>query len=295
MLEVWGRRTVIRYGGGRLVTQPLQADDDIALDIPVAELSRIRVAATDDDRIAVLLYFRSPGFVVNGVATEHHPVPIFLEAEQKDRALELVRDVKRELLAARRVLPPRPDFTPPPLVPSAHGPMRSDVTWAAQRMRFAGNSIREITALQTLARSDEYVMELAQAGHCGTPGLIAMTTLRLLFVGAAVVYELPVAAVDGVEVVNPPAQGAVATLRIHAGPTELEFIDWAPVDFERLAAALRLAQEIQHVDGGIAPARPSSLDLFAEWQLLVERRRLGMVEEEPFQRQALGILVALPG
>ncbi|WP_405135743.1 hypothetical protein [Nocardia sp. NBC_01388] len=276
------------------MTQPLRSDDDVAVDVAVSELRRIAGASTEDGRIAVLLFFRSPDFVVNGVATQHHPVPVYLEPELREQAEELVRAVRRELLEARRVAIVRPDFTPPPLVPSQHGPMRQDVTWAAQRMRFPGNMIREITALQTLARSDEYVMELAQASYSGAPGLVAITTLRLLFVGAEV-RELPVAAVDRAEVVNPPAPGAPATLKVHAYPTVLEFIDWAPVDFARVATAVHLACEIQHVDGSIALARPASTDLFAEWQLLVERRRLGMVEDEPFHRQAVGIMLAMPG
>ncbi|QLY32639.1 hypothetical protein [Nocardia huaxiensis] len=295
MLEVWGRKVAVRYDGGRVVTQPLQADDEVALDVPVAELRRARIATTEDGRIAVLLYFRSPDYVVNGVPAQHHPVPVFLEPERREQAAELVRAIEKDLLGLHRVFQPRPDFTVPPLLLSPHGPMREDVTRAAQRMRFAGHSIREITALQQLARGDEYVLELAQAAYERTPGLVAITTLRLLFVCAATVYELPVAALDRAEVVDPAAPGAVATLKVQAGPAELEFIDWEPVDFARVAQALRLAVDIEHVDGSVLASRPSSVDLFAEWQLLVERRRLGMVEDEPFQRQAVGIMIAMGG
>lgn len=295
VLEVWGQRTAVRFGGGRLVTQPLGVEDDVAVDVGVADLRRIALAEMEDGRIAVLLYFRTPEFVVNGVATQHHPVPVFLEPELRERAVELVRAVQKELLEARRVVGVRPDFTPPALVPSANGPMRQDVTWAAQRMRFSGNMIREISALQTLARADEYVMEIAQSAYGGAPGLVAITTLRFLFIGADSVSELPVAAIDRAEVVDPPAPGAVATLKIHAYPDVLEFIDWAPVDFARVATAVRLACEIQQVDGSIAPSRPSTADLLTEWQLLVERRRLGMVEDDAFQRQAIGIMIATAG
>ncbi|GAB2515235.1 hypothetical protein [Nocardia heshunensis] len=294
MFEVWGRRSVIRFGEGRLVTQPLQADDDTAFDVPVDALRRTRVASTDDEQIAILFYFLSPEFVVNGVATQHHPVPVFLEPELRAQATELVRAVERELLDARRIQPPRPDLTPPPLESTPHGPMRRDVTAAAQRMRFAGHVTHRITALQTLARPDEFVLELAQATYSGIPGLLVVTTLRLLFLGTEAIHELPIGVIDRAEVVPPPAAGAVATLRVHAFPATHEFIDWDATDFARLAEGLRLACEIEQVDGSIAPARPSSVELFAQWQLLTERRRLGMVEDEPFQRQALGIMLALP-
>ncbi|MGW4246547.1 hypothetical protein [Nocardia sp. NPDC004722] len=294
MLEVWGRRTVIRFGDGRLVTQPLQADDETALEVPISVLRRTRVATTDDGRIAVLLYFHSPEFVVNGVATQHHPVPVFLEPELREQAAELVRAVERELLDARRVQPPRPDLTPPPLESSPHGPMRRDVTEAARRMRFTGHVTHRITALQTLARPDEFVLELAQATYAGIPGLLAATTLRLLFLGTEAIHELPIAVVDRAEVTPPSAPGTVATLRIHAFPATHDFIDWEAADFARLAEGLRLACEIEQLDGSIGPVRPSAVELFAQWQLLTERRKLGMVEDEAFQRQALGIMLALP-
>lgn len=293
MIEVWGARVAVRYADGRLVTTPLRADNEAALDIAVAELARIALATTDDDQLAMLLFFRSAQVSVQGAPTDRHPVPVFLETGVREQAQVLVRAVERDLISLRRVFPPRPNLVPPSPVTGPNGPQRPDVTAAAARMRYAGNSGREIEILHGCARPDEYVLELAQAGHEGAPGLVAITTLRLLFVSAWAVYEFPVAVLSGAAVLTAPGQ--VVTLRVSGAGAELDFLDWEPVDLGRVAEALRLACEIEHVDGSIAQSLPSSADLFGEWQLLVERRKLGMVADDPFRRQAVGIMLAMPG
>ncbi|MFC6011143.1 hypothetical protein [Nocardia lasii] len=273
------------------MTTPLRADNDAALDVGVAELSRIALAGTDDDRMALLLFFRSAQFVVNGEPTHRHPVPVYLEPDLREQAQALIRAVERDLISLRRVFPPRPNLIPPQLIPGPNGPQRPDVTAAAHRMRQPSNCPREIDILHECARPDEYVLELAQAGHLGAPGLVAITTLRLLFVSAWAVYEFPVAVLTGAVV----TMEKVATLRISGAGTDLDFLDWEPGDFTRLTEAVRVACEIEHVDGAITQSLPSSTDLFEEWQLLVERRKLGMVEDDPFRRQAVGIMLTMPG
>ncbi|MFE1592095.1 hypothetical protein [Nocardia sp. NPDC058705] len=273
------------------MTTPLRADDETALDIGVAELARIALATTEDGQMALLLFFRSAEFVVNGAPTQRHPVPVYLETDLREQAQTLIRAVERDLISLRRVFSPRPNLTPPQPVQGPNGRQRPDVNAAAYRMRHAGNSLREIDILHACARPDEYVLEIAQAGHEGAPGLVAITTLRLLFVSAWAVYEFPVSVLTGAEVLT----GQVATLRISGAGADLDFVDWEPADFTRITEAVRLACEIEHVDGSIAQSMPSSADLFGEWQLLVERRKLGMVADDPFRRQAVGIMLTMPG
>jgi hypothetical protein len=159
-------------------------------------------------------------------------------------------------------------------------------------MRTPEMCARELAALHAYARPDEYVLECAPCGHRGAPGLVVITTLRLLFVSAGATYEFPVAALDRTDVAAPP--GSVATLRISDGNTDLGFVSTEAEDLLRVDGAVRLACEIEHVDGSIVMARPSSLDLFGEWQLLVERRKLGMVDTEQFKWEGIGILRAMP-
>ncbi|NKY87630.1 hypothetical protein [Nocardia veterana] len=292
VLEVWGRRTAIRYAGGRITTTPLSIDDDIALDIRVGDLRDACLAESDAGELLILLYFRAPDHVIDGVATRRNPATVFLEPEVLPQAAALVRAITDDLLEMRRIVRQRPDLTPPRPVPGPYGPIRPDVARAAERMRTPGLGAREITALHAYARPDEYVLECASCGHRGAPGLVAIITLRLLFVSAGATYEFPVAAMDRTDVAAPP--GSVATLRVSDGQTDLEFVSTESEDLLRVAQAARLACEIEHVDGSIVMARPSALDLFGEWQLLVERRKLGMVDAERFRWEGVGILRAMP-
>ncbi|MFC4375121.1 hypothetical protein ACFO5K_13545 [Nocardia halotolerans] len=291
MIEVWGARVAVRYARGRLVTTPLRADNEVALDVGVAELARIALATTEDGKMALLLFFRSAQFVVDGAPTQRQPVPVFLETELREQAQALIRAVERDLIGLRRVFPPRPNLVPPRPVRGPHGPQRPDVTAAADRMRQPGGCAREIAILHGRARPDEYVLELAEAGHGGAPGMVAITTLRLLFVSVDSIYEFPVAVLTGTAVRTEQP----ATLRVSGAGADLDFVGHTATDLQRVAEATGLACEIEHADGSIAPTLPSSTDLFEEWQLLVERRKLGMVSDEPFRRQAVGIMLTMPG
>ncbi|WP_227979900.1 hypothetical protein [Nocardia spumae] len=292
VLEVWGRRAAIRYADGRLTTTPLGLDDDVALDIRVRDLRDACLAESDNGDLLVMLYFRTPDYVLAGVPTRRNPATVFLEPEVFTQAATLVRAICDDLLEMRRIVRQRPNLTPPRPVQGQFGPIRPDVARAAERMGAPGLCARELAALHAYARPDEYVLECAAGGHRGAPGLVAVTTLRLLFVSAGATYEMPVAAIDRIDLAAPP--GSVATLGISDGGTDLEFVSTEPEHLLRVSQAARLACEIEHVDGSIVMARPSSLDLFGEWQLLVERRKLGMVEPDQFKWEGVGILRAMP-
>ncbi|MBO0852420.1 MAG: hypothetical protein J2P18_01470 [Nocardia sp.] len=292
MFEVWGRRTAVRYADGRITTTPLGVDDDRAIDVRVSDLREACVAESDAGDLMILLYFRSPEKAVNGVANRRNPTVVLLEPEVTQHAVSLVRAVSDDLLEMRRIVRQRPDLTPPQSVPGPYGPIRPDVAAAAERIRIPGDIGREIAAMHAYARPDEYVLEGAACGFGGAAGLVVITTLRLLFVSAAATYELPVAAIDRADVSAMP--GSPATLRISDGQTDLEFIAAEGEDLIRVGQATRLACEVEHVDGSIVMARPSSLDLFGEWQLLVERRKLGMVDADQFKWEGVGILRAMP-
>ena len=292
MLEVWGRRTAVRYSGGRITTTPLGIDDEVALDIAVRDLRDACLAESDTGDLLVLLHFRAPDHVLDGVPTRRNPATVFLEPELLPQAAALVRAICDDLLEMRRIVRPRPNLTPPHPVPGRYGPIRPDVARAAERMRTPGLCARELGALHTYARPDEYVLECAPCGHRGAPGLVVISTLRLLFVSAGATYELPIAAMDRVDLAAPP--GSVATLRVSDGHSDLEFVSTEAADLQRMVHGARLACEIDHIDGSIVMARPSALDLFGEWQLLVERRKLGMVDAEQFKWEGVGILRAMP-
>ncbi|RMI31785.1 hypothetical protein [Nocardia stercoris] len=285
--ELWSRRIAVRYADGHLSTTPLQADDAVALEVPLHELRMVRLAPTDDGQLALLLFFRSPDQLAGGTATHYHPVPIHLDPELETQARELVRVIEGDLLTARRVQRSRPDHTPPP------GPIRADVTAAADRIRSDDTVIRQIGALHHFARSDEYVLDVAPATYAGTAGLLAVTTLRLLFVSAGMCHEFPVSAIERTDATT--TSGSEVKITVTAGPdVELEFTGTERDDLARLTRSVHLACEMEHVDGSVVPSRPTSADLFGQWQSLVERHELGMLSDDPFQHHATGILSAMP-
>lgn len=137
------------------------------------------------------------------------------------------------------------------------------------------------------------VLEMASAAFRGGTGLVVATTTRLLFVSARAVFELPLQALEWVQVVWKP--GLVWVLQVADGGSGLGFNARDRDDLDRVAAAVRHACQLQRAVGAIAPRSPSAADLFAEWQTLLERRQLGMVTDEEFERQAVGLLLAVSG
>ncbi|MEV5829213.1 hypothetical protein AB0L25_27000 [Spirillospora sp. NPDC052242] len=292
MIEVWGRTMVVRYANSQLSVVSLRANDEGTLHFMVRDLSRLRLGISKNAEPVMLLYFRSPDFVVDGARTQHHPVPVFLDAEMREQAEALIQAVQSELLEMRRIAPRRPDLSPPKPLVGADGPIRPDVDAAAARMHSPVRAER-IAVLREYTRLDEHYLELALAWHKGVAGILAISTVQVLFMAREAVHAFPVAFVDGVEVLGTPENGPV--LRVSTGVmADLEFPGEDAADIDRCAQALRLVCEIDAVDGSIAWSRPSSADLFAEWQLLVERRTLGMVDDADFERRATGILLAMP-
>jgi hypothetical protein len=134
---------------------------------------------------------------------------------------------------------------------------------------------------------------MALAGFMGVPGVVVATTTRLLFVSERAAHELPLEAVEWVQVTWKP--GLLWVLWITDGEAGLEFNGQWRDDFDRVAAALGYSCDLQRMAGAIGAASPSAADLFTEWQTLLERHQLGMVPDDQFERQAIGLLLAVNG
>jgi hypothetical protein len=94
---------------------------------------------------------------------------------------------------------------------------------------------------------------------------------------------------------RPDVDAAAGRMRVADGGSGLELNARGRDDLDRVAAAVRHACQLQRAVGAIAPRSPSAADLFTEWQTLLERRQLGMVTDEEFERQAVGLLLAVSG
>jgi hypothetical protein len=295
VLELWGSTAAVRYADGRVVVSPLSADDDRSLDAALGDLHRVMLGLTDEGEGVLLLHLRSPEFPVGGAPNLRCPVSVHVGPDGLEAAKALVTAINADLLELRRVPPAGPLPTPPAAVPSPQGPRHPDVDAAGGRMRHgdrrSGGLISKVHA-QCEAEPGS-VLEMASAAFRGGTGLVVATTTRLLFVSARAVFELPLQALEWVQVVWKP--GLVWVLQVADGGSGLEFNARDRDDFDRVAAAVRHACQLQRAVGAIAPRSPSAADLFAEWQTLLERRQLGMVTDEEFERQAVGLLLAVSG
>jgi hypothetical protein len=295
VLELWGSTAAVRYADGRLVVSPLRAEDDNKVDAALADLHAVMLALNDEGDGVLLLHLRSPEFPVGGVPNLRCPVSVHVGADGLGAAKTLVTTINADLLELRRARPAdRPPAAPAP-VPSPDGPRRPDVDAAADRMRHSGRrSGGLISKVHALCQAEPgCVLEIARAGFRGIAGLVVATTTRLLFVSERTAHELPLEAIEWVQVMWRP--GALWVLQVADGGPGLEFTAQGREDFDRVTAAVRYSCELQRAVGVIGPPSPSAADLFTEWQTLLERRQLGMVPDEQFERQAIGLLLAVSG
>jgi len=296
VLELWGSTAAVRYARGQLVVSPLSAEDDNALDAALADLHAAMLGLTEDGAGVLLFHLRSPEFPVGGVPNLRCPVSVQVDADAVEAAKALTGAINSDLLESRRLRPADRMPAPPVPVSSPQGPRRPDVAAAAGRMRRSDRrSSGLISAVHAHCQAEPgCVLEIARAGFRGIAGVVVATTARLLFVSERVAHELPLEVVEWVQVAW-TGPGKPWVLRIAEGGPGLAFTAQHRDDIDRVAGALSYYCEFQRTMGSIGPPSPSTADLFTEWQTLLERRQLGMVPDEQFERQAVGLLLAVSG
>ncbi len=295
MVELWGSTAAVRYADGRLIVSPLSAENDNKVDAALADVHAAMLGLSDDDEGVLLFHLRSPEFLVGGVPNLRCPVSVHVRADGLEAAKALLTSINADLLELRRLRPADRPPAPPALAPSPQGPVRPDVNAAARRMRHGDRRSGVLIGCVHAQCQTEpgCVLEIAHAGFRGVAGMVVATTTRLMFVREHAAHELPLEALEFVQVTWRPALQWV--LWIGDGGAGLEFTAQRRDDFDRVAAALGYSCELQRTAGAIAARSPSAADLFAEWQTLLERRQLGMVPDEQFERQAVGLLLAVSG
>jgi hypothetical protein len=285
-------------------------DGERVLDVPVTDLLKVRLNRRADDAVVIEIYLRYPTPVLTGVPADRTPLPVLIAEHDVPAATEMVDRINGQILASQRIDVAAPDLKPPAPTWGSAGPTRADVDRAVRRMAPKGEAKSAIAALHRYVTADEYVLETAitvahpPAGN--GPGLLAATTGRLLFIsigaGSRYAHELPIPAVlwarttEGAAV----APGEIGAVRgetgidVHDGNVTLHFAGSDRADTERVTCAVNFAVRRDSADGAAGPADPGVAQLYSEWELLVERHSLGMVDDAQFQRYGRGILRSLP-
>ncbi|MFC4124330.1 hypothetical protein [Nocardia rhizosphaerae] len=276
--------------------------------MPIADLLKVRLNRRADDAVVIEIYQRYPTPVLTGVPADRTPLPVLIAEHDVPAALGIVDRINDQILASKRIDVAAPDLTPPAPEWGKSGPVRADVERAVRRMAPRKEARSAVNALHRYVTPDEYVLETAiatatpPAGH-GT-GLLAATTTRLLFLGIGgerYAHELPVPAILGARTVDGArsAPGEIDTrhggsgMDVSDGNRTLHFAGADRADTERVTCAVNFAVRRQAADGAAGPADPGVSQLYAEWELLVERHSLGMVDDTQFQRYGRGILRSL--
>ncbi|WP_280239369.1 hypothetical protein [Nocardia abscessus] len=309
IVELRTPTAILRHGRGRLIVLRPGSDGERVLDVPVSDLLKVRLNRRADDAVVIEIYLRYPTPVLTGVPADRTPLPVLIAEHDVPAAIEIIDRLNAHILATQRIDVAAPDLRPPSPTWGRGGPVRADVERATRRMSPRRETKQAIAALHRYVTSDEYVLEtavaVAQPPAGNGSGVLAATTARLLFVSIGdgrYAHELPIPVVLWARVTDTPTAvrgeigpGRGATgIEVHDGSRTLHFTGVDRADTERVTCAVNFAVRRESADGAAGSADPGVAQLYSEWELLVERHSLGMVDDAQFQRYGRGILRSLP-
>ncbi|MBF6349813.1 hypothetical protein IU448_12385 [Nocardia flavorosea] len=318
IVELRTPTAIVRHGAGRLVVLRPEADGDTetdgerVLDVAVTDLLEVRLSRRADDAVVIEIYLRYPTPVLVGVPADRTPLPVLIAEHDVPAAAGIVSRINDQILAAQRIDISAPALNPPAPEVTERGPVRADVDRAVGRMSVTGRGEAALHELHGLVDGDEYVLETAYVIAHPPVGdddacLLTVTTKRLLLASLSTdepyAHDLPIPMIMMARATEEPGSMAGGLrdadrrpiIEVRDGNTTTCFTGLDRADTERMTYAINFAVRLIALDGSAGPADPSVAQLYSEWELLVERHSLGMVDDTQFQRYGRGILRSLPG
>ncbi len=304
IVELRTPTAILRHGGGRLqVLRPGGTDGERVLDVPISDLLKVRLNRRSDDAVVIEIYLRYPTSLLTGTPADRTPLPVLIAEHDVPAATVIVERINAQIVATQRIDMSMPDLTPPAPAWGRAGPTRADVDRAVRRMVPRREARSAIADLHRLVTPEEFALETAWV-DAEPPtgrgrGLLAVTTGRMLFVsgggsGSHYAYEMPVAALLSARLTDDTGSTGEYGIDVSDGNVTLHFTGIDRADTDRAVGALTFAIQRVSADGAVAPPDPGVTQLYSEWELLVERHSLGMVDDAQFQRYGRGILRSLP-
>ncbi|MGX1808864.1 hypothetical protein ACWIGI_24355 [Nocardia sp. NPDC055321] len=302
IVELRTPTAIVRHGNGRLTVLRPGTDGERVLDVPIGELLKVRLNRRADDAVVIEIYLRYPTPVLTGVPADRTPLPVLIAEHDVPPATVIVERINNQILATQRLDVAAPDLSPPTPSWGRTGPVRADVDRAVRRMAPKRDTKSAVAALHRYVTPDEYVLETAVV--TGRPpaakgaGLLAVTTTRMIFISTGATrkfaHELPVACLLWARSTDDSGSPGEYGVEVNDGNQTWYFTGTDRADTERITGALNFAVQRESADGAAGPADPGVSKLYSEWELLVERHSLGMVDDAQFQRYGRGILRSLP-
>lgn len=300
---------ILRHGDGQLTVLRPGTDTERVLDVPVSDVLKVRLNRRADDAVVIEIYLRYPTALLTGVPADRTPLPVLIAEHDVAAAVMIVERLNSQIMEMQRIDMSLPDLTAPAPEWGPSGPRRPDVERAVGRMAARRDLDTAVNTLHQLATADEYTLEVAVVAadehtvpQSPGPGLMAVTTGRMLWLplnpASEHTYELPIALLMSAQPTDEPNNGSQpsdeAGLDVSDGNLTVHFTGTDRADTDRVIGALNFAIQRESADGAVAGPDPGVTQLYSEWELLVERHSLGMVDDSQFQRYGRGILRSLP-
>ncbi|GAB2716976.1 hypothetical protein GCM10027089_46530 [Nocardia thraciensis] len=282
--------------------RPGGTDGERVLDVPISDLLKVRLNRRTDDAVVIEIYLRYPTSLLTGIPADRTPLPVLIAEHDVPAATVIVERINAQIVATQRIDMSMPDLTPPAPAWGKSGPSRADVDRAVRRMAPRREARSAIAVLHRLVAPEEFALEAALVSAEPPTGrgrgLLAVTTERMLFVSvgsaARYAYEMPVGALLSARLTHDSGSTGEYGIDVTDGNVTLHFTGVDRADTDRVVGALTFAIQRESADGAVAPPDPGVSQLYSEWELLVERHSLGMVDDAQFQRYGRGILRSLP-
>lgn len=275
--------------GDRLYVQ--QLDGRPVADFAIGEIARVGTVV-GEHRFHECIWFVSPDASVEGRVLHHNPYVVDVDT---DNSAELSDFTGRlfDAVFERRRIPIAPHTPTVRISTDVRLDLQAHLAKAPLPDVDGERRARYARMVDHYLRADESVLGVGHTFRDNTFGLVVLTSRRMLlvqpendYVGDFLLQSLTRCYVEddadgGTRLVADNGY-VTSTFATHDRP-HAEFL------VEQATAAIA-----SMVQGGSVRARqPSSVELFDAFELLVERRKLGMVDDDDFAWQLQGLFTAL--
>lgn len=260
-------------------------------DFGIAEISRVGTVIVDDG-YRECIWFVSPEAVVEGKALHHNPYVVDVDTDNSTELSEFTGALFDAVFERRRI--PAPVFSPP--VRTLSG-VRLDLQVHMAKMPVPNIGTEQLARYTRMVdhylRDDEAVLGIGYTDRKDTFGLVVLTSRRMLLVQPEAGYagDFLLQALTRIYVEDHPEWGMRLVVDNSYVTSNFHMHDRPHAEF--LVEQGMFAIEAMVRDGSVRAREPSSVEMFDAFELLVERRKLGMVADDDFAWQLQGLLTAL--
>lgn len=275
------------------ITRPTPDGLVTVLDVPLFDVRTITGGPFSDDGGAtapvgsiLIVRFTNPEIRWKERPLAGQPINILCTEAQVDNVMKFVDSMNMQMQRIHRHRLPLPDVTVPPLVPGQHGPERTDLIAAADRVKVNRHHLTNLDAVRAEIRPDEYVLELALFRDT----FVVVTTLRCFVAErrGLRVSELPIDVVEYARIKTSSGNHSELGLGMVRNHITLRVDDEG--EARRLLSAVEFAITLRRDQGAYLPPGPGVTELAQRWDALCDKAELGMVTYDELSEQASALL-----